>query len=351
LLTATVWLRDLKYLDSQRQSQFFENVLHRLESLPGVQSAAGATDLPYNFPGYVPFTVEGHPVTKPDDQPQCGWFAVSPGYLGTLQVPLLQGREFTSSDTADAPPVMIVNEAFAKRFFAAENPIGIHIWLGDLDDHKQNAWSEVVGVVGNVNELLGQVKPRPQIFVPFATHPSGLMRFILRTKTDPTSLSDFLRRAVWAVDADQAVTEVRTMDRVIMDSGTGDNLMAELMGGFAFLALFMAAIGTFGVLSYLVEQRTQEMGIRLALGAEPGGMLHLIIRRGMALVGVGTGTGALFSLALPKLVAAAFDNFRFHSMWVLVFAPIVVVFVGLAACYIPARRAMRVDPMVALRYE
>src|SRR5438309_1529545 len=324
--------------------------LQRLANLPGVQSAAGATDLPYNFPGYVPFTVEGHPVTKPDDQPKSGWFTVSPGHFATLQVPLLQGREFTSSDTADASPVVIVNEAFARRFFGGENPVGRHIRL-DLGDRNQNRWSEVVGVVGNVMEFLGQVQPRPQIFVPFAAHPSQLMRFIVRTRTDPLSLSDSLRHAVWAVDPDQAVTEIRTMDRVIRDSGAGDDAMAQTMGVFALLGLLMAAVGIFGVVSYLVEQRTQEMGIRLALGAEPAGVLRLMIRKGMALVGVGTGIGILVSLGLPKLAAAEFENFHFHSIWVLIFAPVVVVLTGFAACYLPARRAMRVDPMVALRYE
>jgi len=350
LLTGTVWLRDLQYLQPQRQRQFFENVLQRLANLPRVQSAAGATDLPYNFPGYVPFTVEGHPVTKPDDQPKSGWFTVSPGHFATLQVPLLRGREFTSSDTADASPVVIVNEAFARRFFGGENPVGRHIRL-DLGDRNQNRWSEVVGVVGNVMEFLGQVQPRPQIFVPFAAHPSQLMRFIVRTRTDPLSLSDSLRHAVWAVDPDQAVTEIRTMDRVIRDSGAGDDAMAETMGVFALLGLLMAAVGIFGVVSYLVEQRTQEMGIRLALGAEPAGVLRLMIRKGMALVGVGTGIGILVSLGLPKLAAAEFENFQFHSIWVLIFAPVVVVLTGFAACYLPARRAMRVDPMVALRYE
>jgi predicted permease len=350
LLTATVWLRDLQYLQPQRQRQFFENVLQHLESLPGIQSAAGATDLPYNFPGYVSFTVEGHPVTRPEEQPKCGWFAVSPGYLTTLQVPLLQGREFALSDTAERPPVVIVNEVFAKRFFGVENPVGRRVRL-DLGERKQNPWSEVVGVVGNVKEFLGQVQPRPQIFVPFAAHPSQLMRFIVRTRTDPVSLSDSLRHAVWAVDPDQAITEIRTMDRVIADSATGDNLMAELMGGFAFLALLIAAVGIFGVLSYVVEQRTQEMGVRLALGAEPAGVLGLVIRKGMTLVGIGTGIGILLSLALPKLVGALFDNFKFHSTWVLISAPIVVLLVGFFACYVPARRAMRVDPMVALRYE
>jgi putative ABC transport system permease protein len=315
-----------------------------------VESAAAATELPFSFPGRVSFTVEGLPLTKPEERPKCGWFAVSPGHFATLEVPLLQGREFTSSDTGDAPQVVIVNEAFVRRFFGTENAMGRHIKL-DLGDQDQDPWRQVVGVVGNVREFLGQVQPRPEIFVPFATHPNALMRFIVRTRTDPASLSDGLRRAVWAVDPDQAVTEMRTMDRVIADSSEGDDLMAGMMGAFAFLALLMAAVGIFGVLSYLVEQRTQEMGIRLALGAEPGALLRLVIRKGMALVGVGAGMGVLLSLALPKLVAMGFDNFKFHSAWVLVLAPMVVVLAGFAACYMPARRATRVDPMVALRYE
>ena len=350
LLTASVSLRGLPYLQPQRQKQFFEDVLRRVATLPGVESAAAATELPFSFPGRVSFTVEGLPTAKPVERPKCGWFAVSPGHFATLEVPLLEGREFTSSDTGDAPQVVIANEAFVRRFFGTENAIGRHIKL-DLGDKDQDPWREVVGVAGNVREFLGQVQPRPEIFVPFATHPNALMRFIVRTPTDPASLSDGLRRAVWAVDPDQAVTEMRTMDRVIADSSEGDDLMAGMMGAFAFLALLMAAVGIFGVLSYLVEQRTQEMGIRLALGAEPGALLRLVIRKGMALVGVGAGMGVLLSLALPKLVAMGFDNFKFHSAWVLVIAPIVVLLAGFAACYMPARRAMRVDPMVALRYE
>jgi len=350
LLTAAVSLRGLPYLQPQRQKQFFEDVLRRVATLPGVESVAVTTDLPFSFPGRVSFTVEGLPMTKPEERPKCGWFAVSPGHFATLQVPLLQGREFSSTDSGDAAPVVIVNEAFVRRFFGRGNAIGRHIRL-DLGDQQQEPWREVAGVVGNVREFLGQVQPRPEIFVPFATHPRGLMRFIVRTQTDPASLSDGLRRAVWAVDADQAVTEIRTMDRVIADSSEGDDLMAGMMGAFAILALLMAAVGIFGVLSYLVEQRTQEMGIRLALGAEPGAVLRLVIRKGMALVGVGAGMGVLLSLALPKLVAMGFDNFNFHSAWVLVIAPIVVLLVGFAACYVPARRAMSVDPIVALRYE
>jgi len=348
LLTASVSLRGLEYLQPERQKQFFENVLQQVSRLPEVQSAAVASDLPYNFPGDVRFTLEGHPAAKPEERPNCGYFVVSLGFFATTQIPLLQGREFQPSDNGSAPPVVIINDAFAKRFFGGGNPIGGRV---HIEGRPQNQWSEIVGVAGDVREFLGQTRPRPELFEPFLANPSALMRLVVRTRTDPASFSDSLRHSVWAVDADQAVVELRTMDRVISDSGTGDNLMSELMGGFAFLALVMAAIGIFGVLSYLVGRRTQEMGIRMALGAEPNKVLRLVLRYGMTLVGAGAGIGFLISLALPKLIAATFDNFPFHSAWVLAFAPIVVIVVGFAACYVPARRAMRVDPMVALRHE
>jgi predicted permease len=350
LLTASVSLRGLEYFQPPRQKQFFESVLQRLANLPEAQSATLTSDLPFSFPAHVRLTLEGHPVSKPEDRPTAGYFAVSPGYFATTQIPLLQGRAFTESDTADAAPVMIVDEAFAKRYFADENPIGRHIRF-EREDHRQSQWSEIVGIAANVNEYAGQQNSRPHILVPFAANPNGTMYLIVRTHADPAAASNSLRSAVWAIDGEQAVTGVRTMDRVISDSLQGDDLMSEMMGTFAFLALLMAACGIFGVLSYIVGQRTHEMGIRLALGSEPRQILRLVIRNGMTLVGIGTALGFLFSLALPPLVASSFQGFAGRSAPVLVLAPVVLILVGFLACYVPARRAMRVDPMVALRHE
>jgi putative ABC transport system permease protein len=245
---------------------------------------------------------------------------------------------------------MIVDEAFAKRYFADENPIGRHIRF-EREDHRQSQWSEIVGIAANVNEYAGQQNVHPHIFVPFAANPNGTMYLIVRTHADPAAASNSLRSAVWAIDGEQAVTGVRTMDRVISDSLQGDDLMSEMMGTFAFLALLMAACGIFGVLSYIVGQRTHEMGIRLALGSEPRQILRLVIRNGMTLVGIGTALGFLFSLALPPLVASSFQGFAGRSVPPVVLAPVVLLLVGFLACYVPARRAMRVDPMVALRHE
>ena len=350
LLTAAVPLRGLEYFKPGRQKQFAADLLQHTANLPGVESAALSTDLPFNFPGDTHFILEGHSVSSPEDAPHCGYFAVSQNYFATTQIPLLQGREFTPADSADAPPVMIVNEAFAQKYFPGASPLGQHIRFGP-DPTQTQHWSEVVGVVGNVVEFLGQVQPRPELFVPLAANPTPLIRVLARTQTPPLTLADSLRGAVWAIDSGQAVTEVRTMQRVIIDSGGGDDLMAELMGSFAGIALALGAIGIYGLLSYLVGQRTHELGIRMALGANPGEVLLLVIRNGMTLVVAGVAVGFLASLALPRLVTAAFEGIHFHSLWILVLAPPIVLLVGLLACYVPARRAMRVDPMVALRYE
>jgi predicted permease len=350
VLTAAVPLRGLDYLNPTRQRQFSEAIFQRLSNLPGVQSASVSSDLPFNFPGDVHFTLEGHEPARPSDRPHSGYFAVSPRYFSTTQIPLLQGREFTASDNADAPQVAIVNDAFAREYFPHQSPLGQQLLIGQ-DASKQPKWSEIVGVVGDVREFLSQVKPRPELFVPLDANPTSLIWLVVRTDAPPLNSADSLRRAVWAIDSNQAVTEIRTMDRVISDSASGDNLMGELMGSFAGIALVLAAIGIYGVLSYLVGQRTHEMGIRMALGANPREVLGLVIRNGMSLIVTGVCIGFVASLILPKLVAARFDSFHFHSATVLILAPPVVLLVGLAACYIPARRAMRVDPMVALRYE
>ncbi|HEV2340877.1 MAG TPA: ABC transporter permease [Candidatus Acidoferrales bacterium] len=351
LLTASVSLRGLAYLGApQRESQFYQNVLQHILNSPGALGAAATSDLPFTFPGYVAFVVEGHPIAKPADQPSAGDVVVSPGYFGMLGIPLLQGREFISLDGPSSPPVVIVDQAFAKRYFSHENPIGRHVQI-DPKDRKGALWSEIVGVVGNVNEYLGETKPRPHMFEPFLAHPTGTMSLVVRTRADSASFSDSLRQAVWAVDTNQAVSNLRTMDRVISDAGQGDDIMAELMGAFSLLALAVAAVGIYGVLSYLVAQRTHEIGIRMALGAKPGQVLRLVMQNGMVLIGAGVGLGFLISLALPRVLASSFNDFSTSTLGILGASPLVVILVGFVACWIPARRAMRVDPMVALRYE
>jgi putative ABC transport system permease protein len=347
ILTATVSLSGPDYQQPSKQVAFFQEVLRQLQSSSQVESAAVTTDLPVTFPGEVRFAVEGQPAPAPDERPAAGYYAVSPNYLETIRTPLLAGRGFTASDNSHAAPVVIVDAAFAHKYFASQNPVGRHIRLGDA----ASPWSEIVGVANEVSEFIGQNGPRPHIFAPFLARPDGTMRLVVRTRTEPASFAASLRRAVWAVDKDQAVTDVQSMERVVHDSGQGDDLMAEMMGTFAAIALTMAAIGIYGLLAYLVGQRTHEIGVRMALGARPGEVLALIMRGATFLALSGVAVGFLISLGLPHLFAASFTGYRVRSGWVLAGTPLAVILVAVVSCYIPARRATKVDPMVALRYE
>ena len=252
--------------------------------------------------------------------------------------------------------MIIVNEAFAQKFFPNENPLGRHISISHESDDGSNGkasqrWSEIVGVVGNVNEFLGQTSLRPHIFEPFLQRPDHSMNVVVRVEIEPGAFAGSLRKAVWSVDKDQPVTDLRTMDRVVRDAGQGDDLMAELMGAFAGIALVMAAVGIYGLIDYLVGRRTHEIGVRMALGARRVEVLILVLRHSMSLVLAGVGIGWLASLAMPRLVTASFSGFHVHSGWILIGTPLAVMLVALASCYVPARRATRVDPMTALKYE
>ncbi len=349
VLTATIPLGDLQYMEAGHQRDFYARVLGELEHSPQVESAAVSTGLPFTFPDSIQFVTEGHPVSKPDERPAAGYYSVSSAYFATLRIPLLEGRGFTATDNLDAPPVAIVDEAFGRRYFPSVSPVGQRLLL--RGNGRAAKWSEIVGVVENVVEYSGQQNPRPHIFESFLAHPGPAMSVVVRTRAAQGNFADSLRRAVWAIDPGQAVTNLRTMARVIADSGQGDNVMAELMGTFAILALVMAAIGIYGVLSYLVGQRTHEIGIRLALGARPEEILRMVVRKAMSLAGLGVVIGFVVSLALPKLFAASFTGFHVQSAWIVGTTPFIVAAAALFSCYVPARRSTKVEPMVALRQE
>jgi putative ABC transport system permease protein len=356
VLTASVSLSGAAYKDPERQAVFFQSVLRQLSSLPEVKSAAATTDLPFAFPGHVHVAVEGRPAPKAENQERSAYFAVSTGYFTATRIPLHEGREFTPSDNASSLPVAIVNEAFVQEFFPREDPIGRHISLSHLDDTESASapparWSEIIGVAGNVDEYVGQQVPRAQVFEPFLQHPDGSMDLVVRLGSKDSTFAASLRRAVWDVDKDQPVAKIRTMDRVIHDSAQGDDIMTGLMSAFAGIALVMAAVGIYGLIAYLVGRRTHELGLRMALGARRREILLLVLRGSMRMVLAGVAAGFLVSLAMPRLIAASFQGFHVHSGGILAATPVFVLLLALASSYIPARRASRVDPMVALRHE
>jgi putative ABC transport system permease protein len=351
VLTASVSLRGRPYDGAPpRQAAFFSSALREMEGIPQVASAAVTSALPFQFPGSVEFSIEGDAAPKAAEPLACGDISVSPGYFATMQIPVLQGREFASSDTAEAAPVAIVDHAFAAKYFPRASAVGRHILIRS-DQPAQPRWSEIVGVVGNVNEFLGQAQPRAHIFEPFLAAPASTMRFAVRTRTEPSTVSSALRRAVGTVDQDQALSSVKTMTQVVADSGQGDSLMTGLLSTFALVALALAAIGIYGVLSALGAQRTQEIGIRMALGARRFQVLQIMMRRGLMLIGAGLMIGLAGSLMLPRLFHAAFYGLEFNGPLDLTIAALTVFGIAAVACWIPAHRAMQVDPMVALRHD
>jgi putative ABC transport system permease protein len=352
LLTAGISLSSSKYKDPSRQTAFFKQVTERLQNLPGAVSAAATASLPLAAEaGKLTFSIKGQPPLQAEERPQAAHYVVGPHYLETLEIPLLSGRGFTDSDNASAPPVVLVNEAFARRFLSNREALGQRVSV-DTGGPDEPVWREIIGVVGNVKDFSGQAGYNPQIYETYLQAPSADMTLVVRTRPDPATLASAVRSAVWSLDKDQPLGNVTTMTEVIEARGeAGDRLMGELLGIFAGLALILAAVGAYGIIAYAVTQRTHEIGIRMALGAGKGDVLGLVVGEGMKLAALGLVIGFVAAYPLPRLFASALQGFSVHAAWIFVVVPALVALVGLLASYIPARRATKVDPMVALRYE
>jgi putative ABC transport system permease protein len=352
LLTAELSLPLTQYGEPAQQAAFSQQVTEKIQHLPGVVSAAVAVSLPLTAEaGPVPFSIEGQPTLPPLERPQATYYAIGEGYLPTLGIPLISGRAFTGLDNPGTAPVVLVNEAFARRFFPRESALGQHIRL-HREDGTSSPWCEVVGVVGNVKDWFGQPGFHPQVYVPYVQAPSGGMTLVVRTKGEPTALASAVRAAVWSVDKDQPLGAITTLSKIVEARGqAGDRLMGELLGFFAGLALILAAVGIYGIIAHGVAQRTHEMGIRLALGAGKWGVLRLVVGDGMKLAAVGLLIGFALAYPLPSLFKAAFEGFTVNATWVYALAPVMVGAAAFLASYVPARRATKVDPLVALRYE
>ena len=354
VLTANISLSSARYKDPSKQAAFFQEAIQRLEALPGVISAGTTRPLVLGEYGrIVTFSIEGRPVLSRTERARTDYFAISPDYLRTLRVPLIRGRSFLPSDTAQAPPVALVNQAFVRRYFLNEEPIGKRIRL-DTSGSDRPDWSEIVGILGNVRDSLEQRNDMPQTYEPYPQKPSSVMTLVVRTRSDPAAFAPMLRRAVWGLDKDQPITRVQTMNHVIADCGAGGRLMNILMGTFAGLGLALAAVGVFGVTSYTVAQRTQEIGIRRALGAQKSEVLRMVVRKGMVLGALGVGIGLVLAAPLVWLQLGLVNDevLPFDQRAPIFLAAVLLISIAaLLASYIPARRATKVDPMVALRCE
>jgi len=357
VLTLNIPIPSERYTQATKVRQFYEQLLDRAGNIPGVRAVGLTSDLPLNGCGTIAIQIEGGR-NAGGETPQaiCQTWQVG-NFFQTLGIPLRRGRSFTLEDRIDAQPVAIVSETAGRQFWPGQDPIGKRIRWG-----VYTPWQTVVGMVGDVNdEPLGQpvqlhvYRPYLQMadlfFEDSRFGEVRSMNLAVLSQTDPASLTSAVIGQIHSLDPDLAVAHIRTMAQVISSSVAGPRFNTLLLGVFAGVALFLAAIGIYGVMAYAITQQTHEIGIRLALGAQPRNVLQLVLRRGVRLAGVGATFGVAAALALTRLIAgllydvSATDPFTFSCVVILLLA------IALLACYVPARRAMRVDPMVALRYE
>ena len=344
VVAAQVFLPITKYRERPRIVQFYEDVVSRLQTTPGVESASAVSVLPMfevGAPSALPFNVEGRQPPKTED-PLAEVRIVLPRYFETMKIRLVEGRLLDERDSTDGPRTSVINETMARRYFPDRSPIGQTI----VNPHGK---SVVVGVVGDVRNQGLESEPRKQVYLPMRQSPSAAMAIVARTERDPMALAGDVRRAVQAVDGDQPIYDLSTMDGILARAVFLPRLSTTLLASFAVSALMLAALGIYGVLSYVVNQRTREIGLRMALGASPGRTIGLVAENSLLMVAIGVGIGLVVALLLARSMSrvlygvSPFDILSFGA------AALVLVTAGLGATLLPARRATKVDPMIALR--
>jgi putative ABC transport system permease protein len=353
VLTLNISLPESRYESAHPMIAFEEQALERLSALPGVKSAGGIFGLPLGN-GAIggDFTVEGQAALAPGARPFIATKAVVGGdYFRAIGIPLLRGRTFDEHDSEDAPHVVIISQSLARHFWPHEEAIGKRLKPGFMND----AWCTVVGIVGDTKQYSLGETPSPSMYLPYAQAPvTFLMQdvtFVLRAGADPLSLVATARRAVQSVDPDLPVFDVASMDQLVYRSASAPRFNAALLGIFAALALVLAAVGIYGVMSYTVLQRTHEIGVRMALGAQESDVLQQVVRQGMLLAAGGITTGVAGAWVVTRFLSSLLFGVRPTDPMIFTLVPLLLAAVALVACLLPARRATKVDPVVALRYE
>ena len=344
VLTMNISLPTVKYSDAQKQIAFFDELLRRVSSLPGVRAAGTSAALPLSRIRITPILVEGQPEVPLAERPFTVVEAVSPSFLETMRIPLRAGRGFSDADNQKSPRVVIVNDALAHRYWPNENPVGKHIAVG------RQAPAEVVGVASDAKNNGLALEADPQIYLPFAQLPWGNMNLFVRTATEPHSMIAPVRQQISSIDPDQPVTRVQTVEELMNSSRTQPRFTMLLLGIFSATALVLAIVGIYGVLAYSVAQRRQEMGIRMALGAARADILQMVVNQGLLLAGAGIITGLLAALAITRIMSSLLYQVGTHDFATFAVTSLGFLSVATLASYLPARRATRVDPAEALRH-
>ncbi len=351
LLTMVLNLPPARYGQPTQRVEFFDQALSRLSSLPGVTGAATTTFLPYIFANTnQDFSIEGRPWTSAAETRSANTEIVSPNYFRVMGIPLIQGREFTEEDAAGKPEVVLISQTLARRYWPNESPIGHRLKSGNYTSHSP--WATIVGVVSDVVMNWSDPYPPYALYHPYRQASYTYASLIVRTTVRPDSLAPEVRSAIASVDPDQPVFDVRSMSEVIRESTMTITYVAVMMTALGFLALVLAALGVYGVLAFAVTESTHEIGLRMALGALPGDVLRLIVGRGMLLAGFGLLAGVPVAYWAARTLGAGYIS-GISSPGAMIFVQIALILAlaALAACWFPARRATRTEPMAALRYE
>lgn len=349
LLTMTISLAGSAYSTAPKRVAFFNELLQRVDSVPGVQSASAINHLPLGGDVWtISFLVEGRPAPAPGEKQGAVYRIVRPDYFRTMGATLLKGRDFTAHDNDTSPPVVIINEPFAKRIWPNEDPLGKRIRVSQDETESR----EIVGVVKALKQDKWTAEPNLEMYLPHlqAAAPRGLT-LVVRSSGDPVALVGAIENQVWSIDKNLPVSEIRTMQEVIAGSIEQHRFNLFLLGLFAFVALSLALVGIYGVMSESVNARTHEIGIRMALGARAADVLRMVVGQGMALAAIGIGIGLFGAFWLTRFMATLLYEVSPTDSVTFLLIPLVVALVVLCACLIPARRATKVDPLVALRYE
>jgi predicted permease len=350
VLTFDIQLPNLppsRYESNDEQTAFFQQLMTRLEAVPGVENAGGVLSLPLSGASEsTDIFLEGKESTPDGQRPQADYTMVTPNYFATLQIPLLRGRHFTAQDKKDAPLAIIINDTLAERLWPGQDPIGKRLRIGF--EEKQR---EIVGVVGSIKQATLDSEASPAMYLPHLQAPTNRLTLLVRTRGEPLSMAAAVRQEVRAIDKDVPLTQVQTMEKVLGASVAQPRFSMLVVGMFAVLALVLSAVGIYGVMAYAVSRRSHEIGVRMALGAGANQVLKLVLKDGMTLALAGIAVGLLGAFVLTRLMASLLFGIGAKDPATFISVAVFLTSVAFIACYIPARRATKVDPLVALRNE
>jgi putative ABC transport system permease protein len=347
VLTMNIAMPESKYPTSQQQTQFLGELLRRIKNVPGVEHASAVEPLPLSSSDLVlSFVIQGQPPADPGAKTSANWRTVGPDYFHTMNIPLARGRYFTEQDDERSQKVIIINQSMAERYFPDKDPLGQQLTIG-----YNRATCEIVGVVGDVRHLGLDTEAGAEMYTPFSQTPWEAMSLVLRTSSEPASVVAAVRGQVESLDSEMPVSGVRTMETILSNSVASPRFNMMLLAIFAAVALVLAAVGIYGVISYSVTQRTHEIGIRMALGAKETDVLRMVVGQGMVLAMIGVAAGLAGAFAVTRLMSKLLYGVSTTDPATFALISLLLVAVAVVSSYIPARRATRVDPMVALRYE